>query len=421
MSTASAVVPVGYKQTEASVIPEDWDVKTIGELLQFKNGLNKGKEFFGHGTAIINYMDVFSHSGLSVDDIAGKVTVTSQEQLNYSTRRGDVFFTRTSETVDEIGISAVLLDDLPEGVFSGFVLRGRPISKYIIPEFSKYCFGTYSVRKQIISTASYTTRALTNGRLLSRANVIIPRSKEEQKRISSSITDIENLTIHYENLIMKKQAIKQGAMQELLTGKIRLPGFNEDWIHVKLNNLAITGSGGTPDTKNPQYYGGMIPWASITDMTQSGKNISKTERNLTQKGFDNSAAQLFPKGTILYAMYASIGECCIANVELTTSQAILGIQTKQRLNQEYLYYHLMSIKEDVLNLGQQGTQSNLNSQIVGQFMIPLPEINEQEAIAEVLSDMDAEITALEKPLEKAKAIKQGMMQQLLTGKIRLVD
>jgi len=399
MSTSSAVVPVGYKQTEVGVIPEEWDVKTIGELLQFKNGLNKSKEFFGHGTAIINYMDVFSHSGLSVDEIAGKVAVSSQEQSNYSTRRGDVFFTRTSETVDEIGISAVLLDDLPQGVFSGFVLRGRPISDYILPEFSKYCFGTHSVRKQIISTASYTTRALTNGRLLSRANVIIPRSKEEQKRISSSITDIENLTIHYENLIMKKQAIKQGTMQELLTGKTRLPGFIDEWKTIQLGNILTVMSG--KDWKHVANETGTYP------VLGTGGIMGWADDYL----YDQPCVLIGRKGTIDKPQYM---EKPFWSVD-TLFYCILSKNNFAK----FVYYKFLQINWYSFN--EASGVPSLNSGTIGKITIKMPRLGEQEAIAEVLSDMDAEIAVLEGRLEKAKAIKQGMMQQLLTGKIRLVE
>src|SRR5690606_8620482 len=128
----------------------------------------------------------------------------------------------------------------------------------------------------------------------------------------------------------------------------------------------------------------------------------------------------FPVGTVLYAMYASLGECGIAEVELCSSQAILGITSSQELDREYLYYQLAAMKDEVRNTGQHGTQANLNKGMVEDFRIPLPSVEEQRAIATVLSDMDAEIEALEIRMNKTKQIKQGMMQELLTGKTRLV-
>ena len=129
---------------------------------------------------------------------------------------------------------------------------------------------------------------------------------------------------------------------------------------------------------------------------------------------------MFPAGTILYAMYASLGECSIAGISLCSSQAILGIRPKNELSGEYLYYFLTSLKATVKTQGQQGTQANLNKGMVQDFRLSLPPLLEQTAIAAVLSDMDAEIAALEVQQNKTRALKQGMMQELLTGRIRLV-
>ncbi|MBN1295595.1 hypothetical protein JXA80_02365, partial [bacterium] len=99
MSKLDQKIPAGYKQTDIGPIPEDWDLHTIGDYFEFKNGLNKAKEFFGYGTPIVNYMDVYKHSGLYKKDIFGKVTLSKEEIRNYQVKKGDVFFTRTSETL----------------------------------------------------------------------------------------------------------------------------------------------------------------------------------------------------------------------------------------------------------------------------------------------------------------------------------
>ena len=181
------------------------------------------------------------------------------------------------------------------------------------------------------------------------------------------------------------------------------------------------GSGGTPPSAVSAYYDGDIPWVAISDMTRAGKVITSTERNLTAIGLANSAAQMFPAGTVLYAMYASLGECSIAGVPLCSSQAILGIRPKSVcLDGTYLYYYLASLKNVVRALGQQGTQANLNKGMVQDFRLNLPPVAEQRAIAAVLSDMDTELAALEARRDKTRLLKQGMMQELLTGKTRLI-
>ena len=223
-----------------------------------------------------------------------------------------------------------------------------------------------------------------------------------------------------DRLIAKKRDLKQATMQQLLTGQTRLPGFIGEWETRRLGDVADMNSGGTPTTSVPAYYDGDIPWVSISDMTEGGKIIIATERNLTHAGLASCAAQIFPIGTVLYAMYASLGECSIAGVALCSSQAILGIRARKSLQNEFLYYYLTSLKPFAKSLGQQGTQANLNKGIVQNFQLRLPSLAEQTAIAAVLLDMDVELAALAQRREKTRAIKQGMMQELLTGKTRLV-
>lgn len=200
---------------------DKWAVKKLGDIFDFKNGLNKEKKYFGSGTPIVNYVDVYTKRGLIANDLKGRVTVTNAELKTYNVRKGDVFFTRTSETVEEIGLTSVILDDLRDTVFSGFILRARPKNNLLDTSYEKYCFSTHAIRKEITSKSSYTTRALTNGRLLSEVKISIP-SLAEQKAIAQILNDIDVEIEQLEAQREKYRAVKQGMMQELLTGKTRL-------------------------------------------------------------------------------------------------------------------------------------------------------------------------------------------------------
>ncbi|MGI2227250.1 restriction endonuclease subunit S [Shewanella frigidimarina] len=212
----------GTKPSELGEIPEDWNIVLLRDVFNFKNGLNKEKEFFGYGTPIVNYMDVYNFNGIRANSVNGLVHVTPLERKNYSAKKGDVFFTRTSETTDEIGLASVLLEDINDAVFSGFVLRARQKKQIFENGYMKYCFRSSLVRKQIQSTASYTTRALTNGQLLSNVLVLLPEP-EEQTAIATILSDMDNEIQTLEQRLSKTRQIKQGMMQELLTGKTRLP------------------------------------------------------------------------------------------------------------------------------------------------------------------------------------------------------
>ena len=209
-----------YKKTEIGPIPEDWDAVRLGELFEFKNGLNKAKRFFGSGTPIVNYMDVFGRPDLRSEKIAGKVDVSKSEREAYEVRQGDVFFTRTSETVEEVGIAAVMLDPVRDTVYSGFVLRARPKDESLDNLFKVYCFSPQYFRQQIISRASYTTRALTNGRSLS-ATFLARPPVAEQIAIARVLADFDREILALDARLNKTRAVKQAMMQALLTGRIR--------------------------------------------------------------------------------------------------------------------------------------------------------------------------------------------------------
>ena len=242
---------------------------------------------------------------------------------------------------------------------------------------------------------------------------------DEQKRIAEALTAVDNMIATLDEAITKKRQIKEGLMQQLLTGKTRLPGFNEEWRICKLKDIAEMFSGGTPSSKEPRYYGGDIQFLSISDMTSSGKFIYTTEKTITKMGLENSSARVFPAGTLMYAMYASLGKCSISQIETAISQAILGFILSDEIDKMYLYYHFCFIEEQVKNMGQTGTQSNLSKALVEQFTIPVPILSEQKAIADTLSTIDEDIYEIELKREKYLSIKQGMMQELLTGKTRL--
>ncbi|NUO81191.1 restriction endonuclease subunit S [candidate division KSB1 bacterium] len=199
----------------------EWDSPKIGDLFIFKNGLNKAKEFFGYGTPIVNYMDVYGKRGIYSNDLRGRVSLSGDEVRAFEVRKGDVFFTRTSETAAEVGISSVMLDQPRDTVFSGFILRARPKDNSLDDQFKKFCFSTDGVRKQITSQSTETTRALTSGRNLSIVAIARP-PLEEQKAIAELLNDMDAEIAALEQRREKTRRLKQGMMQELLTGRTRL-------------------------------------------------------------------------------------------------------------------------------------------------------------------------------------------------------
>lgn len=156
----------------------------LSELFEFKNGLNKGKEFFGRGDYIVKHMDVYKHSSLTKENLKDRVEVTNNEKEKLSARKGDMFFTRTSETREEIGFASVLLEEVDGCVFSGFLIRARQKTKKLLPKYCAYCFKSKRVREQIIKNCIFTTRASLSGSNLGLVKIPVPPIEEQQRIVS---------------------------------------------------------------------------------------------------------------------------------------------------------------------------------------------------------------------------------------------
>lgn len=413
-------VPSGYKKTSVGIVPNEWTEHTLGDIFKFKNGLNKEKKAFGQGTPIVNYTDVWKKRGLRAKDIKGRVALSEKEIQAYEAKAGDVFFTRTSETIDEIGYSSVLLEDVENAVFSGFILRARPYNDLVCSEYHQYCYSEPLMRQEIIKRSSMTTRALTSGPMLSQVAINLP-SQREQSKIAEILMKWDEAIELQEQYIECCTKIKKGFFKKLFS-------FDEGTSsYVRLGDAVVSmASGGTPLTSKIEYFDGNIVWVSIDDITKCDKYITDSARKLTVAGIDNSSAKLFPAGTILYAMYASIGKCAIADVECSSSQAILGIvPNADILDTQYLYYYLCSIQESIALQGQQGTQSNLNKKMVESFQIPVPtnecgvDLQKQKYIASVLINMDEVISMHKTKQEKLKKQRKTLQQYLLNGIVRV--
>ena len=379
-------------------LPSGWTLTPVGGLLKFKNGLNKGKAYFGYGTPIVNYMDVFKHAGLHRADVHGLVDVTNAEKQAFSARKGDVLFTRTSETPEEVGISTVLLEDIEDAVFSGFVLRGRPVNDRLNPEFAQYCFDSRFVRGQIVSSATYTTRALTNGRILSNVKLPLPDDSDEQQAIAAALSDADGVVAGLERVIAKKRLIKQGAMQDLLTARRRLPGFSGEW-EVKRLGDALTVRHGRSQ-KEVEHPTGEYP------ILATGGQIGTATKFLC----DKPSVLIGRKGTIDVPRFM--------DTPFWSVDTLFYTDVHSGYDARFLFYVFLIV--DWMSYNEASGVPSLNAKTIENIEVQIPECDEQQAIAAVLSDMDAEIQTLEARLTKARAVKEGMRQNRLTGRGRRV-
>ena len=195
---------------------EGVEMKKLEEVFSFKNGLNKGKEFFGKGKPIIMFTNVFNSRFITKAMIKSRVDISEQELERINAQIGDVFFTRTSETKEDVGYASVLVEDMEECTFAGFLIRARPITHKMLPQYCKYCFSTPKVRNAIVSKSSFTTRASLTGSGL--GEVIIPLPPlSTQSRIVSILDTFEQSISNLEEQLAMREKQYEFYRNQLLT------------------------------------------------------------------------------------------------------------------------------------------------------------------------------------------------------------
>ncbi len=385
-------VKPGYKQTELGVIPEEWDVIDITSLCTLQRGFDITEATCKKGT-----VPVYSSSGISYYHNKAMVfppgVVTGRKGL-----LGKVFFINEPFWPHD---TTLWVKDF-KGNFPAYVAL-------VLQNFHL---------ERLDAATSVPTL---NRNSLKGHRIIYTPSLHEQRAIAAVLSDVDALIASLDALIAKKRLIKQGVMQELLTGKRRLPGFSGEWKYTKVGAVVHIINGGTPSTGVAEYWNGSIDWCTPTDITKSpGKYLYRTEKQITELGLKNSSAQILPKGTLLLCSRATIGEVKIAKRDVCTNQGIKSLVCSNQIYNEFLYYLLLTMKSKLVEKAIGLTFLEISKKDTASLDILLPPYEEQEAIGAVLSDMDSEISTLEQQLDKTRLIKQGMMQELLTGRTRIV-
>lgn len=393
-------IPDGYKKTKVGIVPKEWTEHTLSEFFDFKNGLNKEKEAFGKGTPIVNYTDVWGKRGLLKENIKGKVLLSKNEIDLYKVEEGDVFFTRTSETIEEIGLSSVLLEPINDCVFSGFVLRARPKKAGIVKEYNIYCYSSAIMRHEITRKSSMTTRALTNGTLLGEVNINLPNQKEQEK-IAEILQEQDRLIKLKEKLIEEKKKQKQYLMEALLTGKVRLPGFTDEWESTTLGDIAKMYQPQTLTQEEINLHAGYPVYGANGVIGFYEKfNHFEPQIIITCRGSTC--------GTVLLTVPKSW---------INGNAMVINVDSNKSVNKLFMYYLFSSIDFSPIISGS--GQPQIVRSPLSKWGIKIPKIEEQEKISKILKEADEEIKLLETELEEQKRKKQSLMQLLLTGIVRV--
>lgn len=422
----------------------EWKEKILNELGFTYAGLSgKSKKDFGRGKPFIPFMNIM-YNGKIDTKFFNYVEVYPDEKQNV-VQQGDLFFTTSSETVEEVGMTSVLLEDIGECYLNSFCFGFR-LHNFddLIPELVPYLFRGNEVRKQIINLGQgYTRYNLPKRELLKKLKLNLP-SIFEQHKIAQILSACDAIIEETQFAITKYIAIKQGMLHDLFTrgvdlntGKLR-PKYQEspelykesklgwiprEWETDMLGNEIYfeLKTGGTPSTLIKEYWNGEIRWMSSGEVNK--KRIYEVDGRITELGMQNSNAVYFPINSVVIGLAGqgkTRGTVAITYVETSSNQSIAAIIFNVNKVNPFFYYHLLDFQYERLRSVSAGAgRAGLSLNILSQYSVLMPKLTEQNIIAEKLESTDRKLQTEKAYLHKLQAIKQGLMGDLLSGRKRV--
>ncbi len=410
-----AVKP-GYKQTEVAVIPTEWEVKPLAEISE---RIMVGIASAATHAYRVKGVPMFRNQNVKAGklDDSDLLFIAPEYEVTFKNKRlrgGDLLTMRTGYP----GVTAIVPPQY-DSAQSFTTLITRP--NQLEAESDFLCHYINSEIGQRFFTQSQIGGAQKNVNAGTLRMMPIPLpSLFEQRAVATALNDVDALLGALERLIAKKRDLKQATMQQLLTGQTRLPGFDGEWGVRLLGDIARIQRGASPrPIDSPAWFdqNSSIGWVRISDVTKSGIYLRETTQRLSPLGVQHSRP--VARGRLIMSICATVGRPVITEIDVCIHD---GFVVFDDLNADkmFIYYTLKWIEPDWSKHGQTGSQMNLNTGLITGTEVLLPPQPEQVAIGAVLSDMDAELAALEQRLGKTRTLKQGMMQELLTGRTRLL-
>lgn len=427
-----------FKMTEVGTIPDGWSVVPLGDLFSFKNGYNTSAECYGAGTPVASVLEALDWMPVMNSRIRTKVKAPEGARCAFSLRQGDLIFTRSSETLEDVGRSNVYVDDEP-AMFGGFIIRGRPKTRNN-SRFINFLLKDQKHHERVMSQGAGAQHYNIGQTGLAKVLITLPPLAEQEK-IAEALSDVDELISALGKLIEKKRAIRQGAIQELLgmrneecgmrnVPRRRLAGFSGAWVEKRFDDCFELIGNNTyarecmcddcDGLANIHYGDVLIRYGAVLDCSREAvpslinSIICRTDR--------------LSDGDVIIADTAedeTVGKA-IEIRGLKGRRAVSGLHTiacRPRFDfaPGWLGYYINSsaFHDQLLPLITGTKVSSISKAGLRATILNVPTLAEQKAIAAVLSDMDAEIAALEADRTKYERIKSGMMQELLTGKTRL--
>lgn len=415
--------------TEVGWIPKDWEVSIVGNECDVKTGpfgsALHADDYVIKGTPIITV----EHIGNIHIDRSKQIPQVSEEDKQrlkaYILKEGDIVFSR----VGSIDRNSLVFKEEDGWLFSGRLLRMRKLPKAKFdPLYLCYHLNTYDSRNRILAEAVGQTMPSLNTKILNGISIVLPQSISEQRRIAEVLSDTDSLIASLSRTIEKKRLVKQGAMQQLLTGKTRLKGFSGEWVEKELGEIGqLTGAGVDKTIKDDETPVRLLNFLDVYNRDRIYSRELKmwvTASEMKIQKCDIRCGDIFL--TPSSELPNDIGRSAVAMQDIQDacySYHILRLRPYEKLDLNYSAYMLKTAEfEQQIRFLSEGSGKRyvISLKNFREIRIQIPsDIREQEAIGLRIATMDNEIASLEAELQKYKALKQGMMQKLLTGQIRL--
>ncbi|MCQ2269613.1 MAG: restriction endonuclease subunit S [Bacteroidales bacterium] len=420
---------------------EGWKEVLLDKIAWFRgSGVNKLLSTNEDMVSLINYMDVYKNWQIKQRKDYQKVTAKIREIKEANLLEGDILFTPSSEKPIDIGHAGVVMENMPNCVYSYHLIRGRLYQKDMFDKlFLSYLLNTYKVQKHFVTRASGSgIRYTLSLRDFKSLKITYPVSVSEQTAIAKILSTVDESIRSTRETISKLERVKKSLMQNLLSGKMKPDGtlrpaaeFYEDekmglvpkgWKSVKLKEVGNIQTGKTPPTAQSNVFANSLSkgFMFITpgDLGD-GKYITDSERYVTEKGIGYSYR--LPKGSIaIVCIGSTIGKIGIVSTESCTNQQINAIIVNDMNNNEFLYYLMQYKTPHFKEIAGVNATPQINKSTFQKYRIILPiDKQEQCAIANKLSTIDSEINKKQEKITALESLKKSLMQQLLTGKVRV--
>jgi type I restriction enzyme S subunit len=424
----------GYKDSDLGEIPEDWEVVKLSEFT------DEITDFVASGSfeSLRNNVNVYSERNyalyIRLTDIRKGLGHTDQkyvDKLSYdflskSNLFGkEILFANIGANVGEVHLMPTLEYD---STIAPNMIVIRANNERIEPVFLYSYLDSVVGKKEINKIIAGSGHPKINKTDLRQLLAILPPLPEQQK-IAKILSTVDEKIDVIDQQIAETTELKKGLMQRLLTKGIGHTKFKdsplgeipESWEVNRLGEVTKTFAGGTPRRSDSSYYNGDIPWVKSGEVNQ--RNIFCTSEFVTGKAIKETATRLIPKDCVLVALYgATAGNVGRLRIEACSNQAVLAINSiNENLINAYVYHYLKLATNKLISFSQGSGQPNLSKGIIDSVYIPLPPLPEQQKIVNILSTVDNKLEVLKDKKAEFQELKKGLMQNLLTGKIRVLD